>query len=66
MDRNSTAYTFLFAIALVAVVASALAFAATSLQPAQAKNVKEEKMQNILGTVGIETSRDSAQVLFNK
>lgn len=66
MDRNSNAYTFLFAIALVAVVASALAFAATSLQPAQAKNVKEEKMQNILGTVGIETSRDSAQVLFNK
>ncbi|WP_124981749.1 Na(+)-translocating NADH-quinone reductase subunit C [Nonlabens xiamenensis] len=66
MDRNSNSYTFLFAVILVAVVASALAFAATQLQPAQAKNVKEEKMQNILGTVGISTSRDSAQVLFDK
>jgi Na+-transporting NADH:ubiquinone oxidoreductase subunit C len=66
MDRNSNAYTFLFAVIMVAVVASALAFAATSLQPAQAENVKQEKMQNILATVGIETSRDSAEVLFNK
>lgn len=66
MDRNSNAYTFLFAVIMVAVVASALAFAATSLQPAQAENVKQEKMQNILGTVGIETSRDSAEMLFNK
>ncbi len=66
MDRNSNAYTFLFAVILVAVVASALAFAATNLQPAQAKNVKEEKMQNILATVGIETTRDSAQILFDK
>ncbi len=66
MDRNSNAYTFLFAVIMVAVVASALAFAATGLQPAQAVNVKQEKMQNILGTVGIETSRDSAEVLFNK
>jgi Na+-transporting NADH:ubiquinone oxidoreductase subunit C len=66
MDRNSNSYTFIFAVILVAVVASALAFAATQLQPAQSKNVKEEKMQNILGTVGIETSRDSAQVLFDK
>ncbi|ARN77850.1 Na(+)-translocating NADH-quinone reductase subunit C [Nonlabens spongiae] len=66
MDRNSNAYTFLFAVIMVAVVASALAFAATSLQPAQAENVKQEKMQNILSTVGVETSRDSAEMLFNK
>ncbi|AZQ42782.1 Na(+)-translocating NADH-quinone reductase subunit C [Nonlabens ponticola] len=66
MDRNSNSYTFLFAFLMVAVVACTLAFAATNLQPAQAKNVKEEKMQNILGTVGIETTRDSAATLFNK
>ncbi len=66
MDRNSNSYTFIFSILMVAVVASALAFAATNLQPAQAKNVKEEKMQNILATVGIETTRDSAQALFDK
>lgn len=51
---------------MVAIVATALAFAATSLQPAQAVNVKQEKMQNILGTVGIETDREGAETLFNK
>jgi Na+-transporting NADH:ubiquinone oxidoreductase subunit C len=66
MDRNSNAYTFIFAVLMVAVVASVLAFTATSLQPEQARNVRQEKMQNILGTVGIETNRDSAQVLFDK
>ncbi len=66
MDRNSNSYTFIFSVLMVAVVASALAFAATNLQPAQAENVKQEKMQNILATVGIETTRDSAQILFDK
>lgn len=66
MDRNSNAYTFLFVILLIAVVASTLALTATSLQPAQAENVKNEKMQNILGTVGIEVVRDSAQIPFDK
>ncbi len=66
MERNSNAYTFLFVIVLIAVVASALAITATSLQPAQAENVKNEKMQNILGTVGIEVARDSASLPFEK
>jgi Na+-transporting NADH:ubiquinone oxidoreductase subunit C len=66
MDRNSNAYTFLFVVLLIAVVASALAITATSLQPEQAENVKNEKMQNILGTVGIEVARDSAEIPFNK
>ncbi|MGB3591821.1 MAG: NADH:ubiquinone reductase (Na(+)-transporting) subunit C [Nonlabens sp.] len=66
MDRQSNAYTILFAVIMVAVVAVALALAATSLQPAQAENVKQEKMQNILGTVGIETDREGAEELFNK
>ena len=43
MDRNSNAYTFLFAIIMVAVVASALAFAATNLQPAQARECEGRK-----------------------
>jgi Na+-transporting NADH:ubiquinone oxidoreductase subunit C len=66
MDRNSNSYTFLFVILLIAVVASALAITATAMQPAQAENVKNEKMQNILGTVGIEVARDSALVPFEK
>jgi Na+-transporting NADH:ubiquinone oxidoreductase subunit C len=66
MNRNSNAYTFLFAIILVGVVASALAFTATQLQPEQAENVRREKMQNILGTVGIEVARDEAAIPFEK
>ncbi|RRO18541.1 NADH:ubiquinone reductase (Na(+)-transporting) subunit C [Flavobacteriaceae bacterium 14752] len=50
MDRNSNAYTFIFSIAMVLVVAVVLSFLATSLKPMQSKNVKQEKMQNILNT----------------
>ena len=44
MDRNSNLYTFIFAVIMVVVVASALAFTATTLKPLQAENVKREKM----------------------
>ena len=42
MDRNSNSYTFLFAIIMVVVIASLLAYTATSLKPLQSKNVKNE------------------------
>lgn len=63
---NSNSYTFIFAIILVVVVGSVLAFAATTLQPLQNENVRKEKMQNILATVGVETSRDESEVLYNQ
>lgn len=63
---NSNGYTFMFAIILVVVVAAVLAFTATSLQPTQRKNVRQEKMQNILATVGIETDRPGAQKLYDQ
>jgi len=53
MDRNSNGYTFLFAGIMVVVVGALLAFAATSLKPMQDINVKNEKMQNILSTIGV-------------
>lgn len=55
MDKNSNAYTFIFAVIMVLVVASVLAFTATSLQPTQNKNVRQETMQNILFTVGVDS-----------
>jgi len=64
MDRNSNLYTFIFAIVMVIVVASALAFTATTLKPLQAENVRKEKMQNILSTIGVNVSRDEAGNLF--
>ncbi len=63
---NSNAYTFIFAIVMVVVVGSILAFAATSLQPTQYENMRQEKMQNILATVGIETERSEAEGLYRQ
>ncbi|APG60209.1 Na(+)-translocating NADH-quinone reductase subunit C [Christiangramia salexigens] len=63
---NSNGYTFMFAVIMVLVVASVLAFAATSLQPTQRENVRQEKMQNILATVGVETDRPGAQALYDQ
>ncbi|MFO7746051.1 MAG: NADH:ubiquinone reductase (Na(+)-transporting) subunit C [Psychroflexus sp.] len=66
MNKNSNAYTFIFAIAMVVVVAVTLSFTATTLSPLQKENVRKEKMQNILSTIGIDVDRDSAEELFNK
>jgi len=63
---NTNGYTFMFAIIMVVVVASVLAFTATTLQPIQSENVRQEKMQNILATVGIETERSESEELYNK
>jgi len=63
---NSNSYTFIFAIVMVIIVGTVLAFAATSLQPRQYKNMRQEKMQNILATVGVETDRAGAQALFEE
>ncbi len=63
---NTNAYTFIFAIVMVVVVGSILAFAATSLQPTQYENQRQEKMQNILATVGIETDRAGAEELYDQ
>lgn len=66
MNRDSNGYTFIFATAMVLVVASALAFTASSLKSLQADNVRKEKMQNILSTIGIKTDRDQAETLYKK
>ncbi len=66
MDRNSNVYTFIFAIVMVVVVAGVLAFTATTLKPLQAENIRKEKMQNILSTIGVNVDRDDASVNFEK
>lgn len=66
MNRNSNAYTFLFAIVLVVVVASLLAFVSEGTKEKRAMNVKLEKMQNILSTIGVDVSREEAGKVFAK
>jgi Na+-transporting NADH:ubiquinone oxidoreductase subunit C len=64
MNRNSNVYTFIFAIILVVVVASLLAFVSESTKEKRANNVKLEKMQNILSTIGVDVSREEAGKVF--
>ncbi len=66
MNRDSNGYTFLFATIMVIVVASSLAYTATSLKSKQDENVRKEQMQNILSTIGIETDRDQAEGRYNE
>ncbi len=50
---DSNAYTILFAIGMVILVGSLLAFAASSLEPTISENKRLEKQQNILYAMGI-------------
>jgi Na+-transporting NADH:ubiquinone oxidoreductase subunit C len=63
---NKNSYTFIFSVVMVIVVGTVLAFAATSLQPRQYENARQEKMQNILATVGIQTDRAGAEALYRQ
>ena len=66
MNRDSNFYTFIFASVMVLIIALLLSFTATSLKELQNDNVRKEKMQNILSTIGINTTRDEAEVLYKK
>ncbi|WP_438710100.1 Na(+)-translocating NADH-quinone reductase subunit C [Aquimarina muelleri] len=71
-DKNS--YTILFAIAMVVVVGTLLAFTASSLKERISANKRTEKQQNILFAMGISDTQDpnefvpaeKAQELFDK
>ena len=60
MNKNATGYTFLFSIVMVLIVGTALAYTSLSLKPLQKKNEADKKMVDILGAIGIETSRENA------
>jgi Na+-transporting NADH:ubiquinone oxidoreductase subunit C len=64
MNTNSNSYTLIFAAVLVTLVAGLLAFTATSLKPIQDNNIRNEKMQSILASMGVETSREDAGETF--
>ena len=66
MDKNSKGFTFLFSTVMVVVVAVLLSLAAIGLGPYQAQNVKLEKMQNILASIGIKSEAKEAEKVFNQ
>ena len=64
MNRDSNKHTYIFAIIMVVSVAFVLSFTSESLKDLQNSNVKKEKMQNILSSVGINVSRDESEDLY--
>ena len=66
MNRDSNLYTFLFIGLLIVGIASILTFTARTLKPLQDENVRNEKMQNILSTVGVNVSPDESEELYNQ
>ena len=51
---------------MVISVASVLSFTSESLKDLQNANIKKEKMQSILSTVGLNVSRDESEQLYNE
>ena len=51
---------------MIVGIASILAYTSQTLKPMQDENVKNEKMQNILSTVGINVSREEAEKSYKK
>ena len=64
MDRNSNTYTFIYAAAMVILVAALLATVAMSLRPRQARNAEIEKKQNILASVNTQTTAADAEAIY--
>ena len=61
-DKNS--YTIIFAIAMVLVVGSLLAFTAASLRPNIDENKRMEKQQNILYAMGVNANEGKGDIAF--
>ena len=58
-NTESNKYTILFAVGMVIVVGSLLAFTASSLKPNIKENERMEKQQNILYAMGINENGDN-------
>lgn len=59
-------YIFTYASVMVILVAAILSTAAMVLKPFQEANVKAEKIQGILASTNIETSRDKAEATYGQ
>jgi Na+-transporting NADH:ubiquinone oxidoreductase subunit C len=65
LNKESNAYTFLFSIALVAVVGTILSSLSLGLKPMQERNREVKKKIDILAAVGIDSDRSNAEKIFS-
>jgi len=66
MNVESNKYIFLYSIIMVVLVAVSLTIVAIKLKPAQEKNIRVEKMQNILKSVNILSAPSDAEDKYNQ
>jgi Na+-transporting NADH:ubiquinone oxidoreductase subunit C len=66
MREFSSKYIFVFSTVMVIVVAVFLSLAATLLQPAQEKNLEIAKKSSMLSSIGIESTPQTTEELYNK
>lgn len=66
MHKDSNKATFLFSSGLVVFIAILLSVAAISLAPYQAKNIRTEKMKNILTSISVHAETGGAEQFFNQ
>ena len=59
INTESNKYTIFFAIGMVVIVGSLLAFTASSLKPNIKENERMEKQQNILYAMGVNDNGDN-------
>lgn len=62
----SNRYIFIYASVMIIIVALVLSFASTLLQPYQAKNVRNEKMRELLLSAGIDCGSASIEDCYNR
>lgn len=66
MNRDSNSYTFIYASAMVVIVAALLSIAAIGLKPFQSKNVRVAKKTDILKSVGIPSTAADAEAKYEQ
>ncbi|WP_299113326.1 Na(+)-translocating NADH-quinone reductase subunit C [uncultured Winogradskyella sp.] len=64
VDTDKNSYTIIFAVIMVLVVGSLLAFTASSLAPNIDENERMEKQQNILYAMGVNGNVDKGDITF--
>ncbi len=66
MKDFSNKYIFIFSVVMVVSVAILLSLTALLLQPRQNKNVEVEKKMNILSSINVASTKESAEGLYDK
>jgi Na+-transporting NADH:ubiquinone oxidoreductase subunit C len=66
MKEFSNRYIFIFSAVMVIAVATLLSLAATLLQPRQQKNLELEKKKSMLESIGVLSTHETTETLFDK